>query len=78
MEPFALMQFLQSIFAQNPQNSPQNTDDRKTETPSPTNPPDPSTVAEEKTEQTASKQSDAILDFMQKHETRARRIRKDQ
>ena len=78
MEPFGLFQFLQSFLSQSPESTP------KAEEPNAINPekysdesasPDEANPKSEAQIQ-ADSSNQAILSFMQAHETRARRIKK--
>ena len=83
MEPFGLFQFLQSFLSQTPENTPKaeepnaiNPDKRSDEfAPSPAKPKAESTT-EPQTQPEADSSNQAILSFMQAHETRAKRIKK--
>lgn len=83
VEPFGLFQFLQSFLSQTPENTPKaeepnaiNPDKRSDEfAPSPAKPKAESTT-EPQTRPEADSSNQAILSFMQAHETRAKRIKK--
>lgn len=87
MEPFGLFQLLQSFLSQNPENTPQaeetnaiNPDKRSDEfAPSPVEPkaePKAEATTESQPRSEADSSNQAILSFMQAHETRAKRIKK--
>lgn len=82
MEPFGLFQFLQSFLSQTPENAPKAEEPNaiNTEKRSDASALHAESKAEPKTEPQTRSEADssnqAILSFMQAHETRARRIKK--
>ena len=76
MEPFGLFQFLQSFLAQTPENTPEMQVSDTSESEKSAEESAPKTNAEPEREMEADSSNQAILSFMQAHETRARRIKK--
>ena len=75
MEPFGLFQILQSFLGQNPENAPQAEESAaQNENPAKESAPQEIDVPQSSPEPDSSNQ--AILSFMQAHETRAKRIKK--
>lgn len=77
MEPFGLLNFLQSLLTQNAENSTQNTENTSpptAENPSDLSPPASATPPQEKTEN--EKKQEAILAFLDEHDRRAKNVKK--
>ena len=76
MEPFGLFQFLQSFLAQTPENANEAKAPDTSESEKQAEESAPKTNAEPERKMEADSSNQAILSFMQAHETRARRIKK--
>ena len=76
VEPFGLFQILNSFLNQNPKNAPQAEAGDTDESEKPLDQPEQKTNAEPQSEIQADSSNQAILSFMQAHETRAKRIKK--
>ncbi len=76
VEPFGLFEFLQSFLSQNPKNARDSEAPDTIESEKRAEDPVAKTSAEPETEIEADSSNQAILSFMQAHESRARRIKK--
>lgn len=76
VEPFGLFQFLQSFLAQNPENANEAQAPDTSESEKQAEESAPKTSAEPESEMETDSSNQAILSFMQAHETRAKRIKK--
>ncbi len=76
MEPFGLFQILHSFLSQNPKNASQAEAGDTSENEKPLEQTEQKTNAESEKKVEADSPNQAILSFMQAHETRAKRIKK--
>lgn len=77
MEPFGLFQILQSFLAQNPHSSPQTDNaEESADVQNVESPPAPPPASQGAPTQDGDSTNQAILSFMETHDTRARRIKK--
>lgn len=76
MEPFGLFEFLQSVLGQSPEKAPKENSAAPIENDKRTEETTPKVSAEPAPEMQADSTNQAILSFMQAHETRAKRIKK--